>query len=269
MTKQRRHTADTPPSSDTGDYRERKRFFQRLLTIYGRKPVLEALQDEQIPCHRLHLAESNRPGGIIDEITALAKRRGIDIRYHDRLALSRISRNGKQDQGVAADLDCPNHLQLDEFLASPPRGQYSLIALDGVTNPQNLGMIIRSVTASPCHGILLPKGGSAAVSPLVIKASAGTLFKSRLIHCDNLPEALAALKEKGVTCCTLSSHSDNDLANFQPAMPVVYVLGNETDGVSRAVAECCDTRVRIPMHNGVESLNVAVTAALLAFRQQL
>ncbi|TNE76068.1 MAG: RNA methyltransferase [Gammaproteobacteria bacterium] len=257
------------PQKPQGDYQERKRFFQRLLTIYGRKPVLEALQDSTVPCYRVHLAESNKPGGIVAEITAMAKQRGIEICYHDRLALSRISRNSKQDQGVAADLDCPHHLQLDDLLASPPTGHYSLIALDGVTNPQNLGMIIRSVTASPCHGILLPKQGTAAISPLVIKASAGTVFKSRLIHCDNLPEALTALKERGVTCCTLSSHSDNELADFQPSTPVVYVLGNETDGVSRAVSDCCDSRVRIPMHNGVESLNVAVTAALLAFRQQL
>lgn len=264
-----RHSDQDNNRQPRGEYQQRKRFFDRMLTIYGRKPVLEALQDEQIPCYRLHLADSNKPGGIIGEITALAKRRNIEICYHDRMALSRISRNGKQDQGVAADLPCPNHQDMEDFLAKPPEGNYSLIALDGVTNPQNLGMIIRSVTASPCHGILLPKTGTAAISPLVIKASAGTLFKSRLIHCDNLANALQALKERGVRCCTLSSHSSQNLAEFHPATPVVYVLGNETEGVSKAVSDCCSDHIRIPMHNGVESLNVAITAALLAFRDQL
>lgn len=255
--------ADHNPQNN---YQQRKRFFGRLLTIYGRKPVLEALQDRNIPCYRVHLADTNKPGGIIEEIKALAKKREIEICYHDRLALSRISRNGKQDQGVAADLDCPHHLQLEDFVANPPSGHFSLIALDGVTNPQNLGMIIRSVTASPCHGILLPRQGTASISPLVIKASAGTLFKSRLIHCDNLADALTTLKELGITACTLSSHSEQRLADFQPTAPVVYVLGNETEGVSPQVHACCDAHVRIPMHNKVESLNVAVTAALLAFR---
>jgi len=263
-----RHKQGDSQNDTQGNYQKRKRFFDRMLTIYGRKPVLEALQDEQTPCYRLHLADSNKPGGIISDIIALAKRRNVEICYHDRLALSRISRNSKQDQGVAADLACPNHLQLEDFLANPPAGNFSLIALDGVTNPQNLGMIIRSVTASPCHGILLPKQGTAAISPLVIKASAGTVFKSRLIHCDNLPQALKALTQLGATCCTLSSHSKTTLAEFKPATSLVYVLGNETEGVSRQVSDCCSAHIRIPMNNGVESLNVAVTAALLAFRQQ-
>ncbi|WP_461481793.1 TrmH family RNA methyltransferase [Porticoccus sp.] len=262
------HTA-TQGNSPQHTYQQRKQFFDRLLTIYGRKPVLEALQDEQTPCYRLHLADSNKPGGIIGDIIALAERRHVEICYHDRLALSRISRNSKQDQGVAADLACPNHLQFEDFLADLPQGNFSLIALDGVTNPQNLGMIIRSVTASPCHGILLPRQGTAAITPLVIKASAGTVFKSRLIHCDNLPQALEALNQRGASCCTLSSHSEQTLTEFLPTGPVVYVLGNETEGVSRQVSDRCKAHIRIPMHNGVESLNVAVTAALLAFRQQL
>ena len=258
----RHHHAPAPRD----EYLQRKRFFDKMLTIYGRKPVLEALEDHNIPCYRLHLAESNQPGGIIAQITKLAKDRGVEIKFHSRQALSRISRNGKQDQGVAADLACPHHLQLEDFLANPPADNYSLIALDGITNPQNLGMIIRSVTASPCHGLLLPAQGIAAISPLVIKASAGTLFKSRLIHCDNLAEALEALQQQGVNCCALSSHGEQVLTDFRPKTPVTYVLGNETEGVSKAVNDCCTTHLRIPMHNDVESLNVAVTAALLAFR---
>ena len=111
-----------------GEYLERKRFFDKMLTIYGRKPVLEALEDHNIPCYRLHLAESNQTGGIIAQIMKLAEVRGVEIKFHSRQALSRISRNGKQDQGVAADLACPHHLLLEDFLAKPPAGNYSLIA---------------------------------------------------------------------------------------------------------------------------------------------
>tara|TARA_R110000822_G_scaffold59736_9_gene148853 strand:+ start:2376 stop:3155 length:780 start_codon:yes stop_codon:yes gene_type:complete len=258
-----------PHVTDSGDHLQRKRFFDRLLTVYGRNPVIEALENRDIPCYRIHLADSNKPGGIIKQIIDLAEKRSVEVVYHSRQELSRISRNGKQDQGVAADLECPNHQLLDDFLANPPKENYSLIALDGITNPQNLGMIIRSVTASPCHGILLPKQGTAAISALVIKASAGTLFKSTLIHCDSLEQALPKLTAQGATCCTLSSHSAQLLSEFQVESPVVYVLGNETEGVSKKVAELCSAQIRIPMSNGVESLNVAVTAALLAFRNQL
>jgi len=252
--------------TDSPDHLKRKRFFDRLLTIYGRKPVLEALENPDIPCYRLHLADTNKPGGIITQIITLAEQRGIEIAYHSRQELSRISRNSKQDQGVAADLECPNHQLLDDFIADPPQGNFSLIALDGITNPQNLGMIIRSVTASPCHGILLPQKGTAAISPLVIKASAGTLFKSTLIHCDSLGQALPKLKNLGAICCTLSSHSKQTLNEFSTKASVVYVLGNETEGVSKQVSALCTEHIRIPMNNGVESLNVAITAALLAFK---
>lgn len=252
--------------TDSVDHLKRKQFYDRLLTIYGRKPVLEALENPKIPCFRLHLADTNKPGGIIKQIIMLAEKRGVEIAYHSRQELSRISRNSKQDQGIAADLECANHLLLDDFLIHPPKENYSLIALDGITNPQNLGMIIRSVTASPCHGILLPKKGTAAISPLVIKASAGTLFKSTLIHCESLEQALPKLKRMGAICCTLSSHSQQTLSEFKAESSVVYVLGNETEGVSSKVSKICTEHICIPMNNGVESLNVAVTAALLAFR---
>ena len=252
--------------SDSANHIQRKQFYDRLLTIYGRKPVLEAIENPEIPCFRLHLADTNKPGGIIKQIITLAEKRGVEIVYHSRQELSRISRNSKQDQGVAADLECPNHQILDDFLANPPQENFRLIALDGITNPQNLGMIIRSVTASPCHGILLPKKGTAAISPLVIKASAGTLFKSTLIHCESLEQALPKLKKVGAICCTLSSHSKQTLAEFKVKTPVVYILGNETEGVSNEVSKLCTEHIRIPMNNGVESLNVAVTAALLAFQ---
>jgi 23S rRNA (guanosine2251-2'-O)-methyltransferase len=255
-----------PERTDSTEYQNKKRFFSRMLTIYGRKPVLEALQDKTVPIYRLHLADSNRNAGIIADIQRLAEKREVEVVLHSRQALSRISRNAKQDQGVAADLQCPNHSSLDDFLAQPPAGSFTLIALDGVTNPQNLGMIIRSVCASPAAGILLPEKGVAGISPLVIKASAGTVFKASIIRCPSLAEGLAALQSSGAQVCGLSGHSQQTLSELNQDKPTVYVLGNETEGVSSQVSAVCDTMVRIPMHNGVESLNVAVTASLLAFR---
>lgn len=251
--------------ADSADYLRRKREFDRLLTIYGRKPVLEALQDNTIPIARLHLADSNKPGGIVSDIVALANRRNVDIKYHSREALSRISRNAKQDQGVAADLACENYHALDDFLAGA-NTPFRVIALDGITNPQNLGMIIRSVCASTVSAILLPRKGCAEISPLVIKASAGTLFKSPIVRCDDLATALQTIAKTGADIAMLSSHDSIALDDYKPTGSVVYVLGNETNGVSPATAKQCNLRLGIPMQRGVESLNVAVTAALLAFK---
>ena len=174
-------------SSDRQEYQKKKQFFRDLLTIYGRKPVLEALEDPKVNVFRLHLAESNKRDGIIRQISELAEQRGVEIAWHERKALSRISRNGKQDQGVAADLQLPGYRASSEISdATLQESMKCYIALDGVNNPQNLGMIIRSVAASGIDGLILPRKGTASLSPLVIKASAGTAFQCPLFHCETL-----------------------------------------------------------------------------------
>jgi 23S rRNA (guanosine2251-2'-O)-methyltransferase len=254
--------------SDSDDYLAKKRFFNNILTVYGRKPVLEALQHPDTGIYRLHLAKSNKPAPILDDINTLARKKNAEIVYHDRLGLSRISRNAKQDQGVAADLICKGYQSCDDFLKTTTR-PFTLLALDGITNPQNLGMIIRSACAGNIDGIILPTQGGAQIDPLVIKASAGTVFRAPILRCDKLIDALTQFKQQDILICGLSSHADKTLKEFNTeGSPCVYVLGNETDGVSAAVAKLCNTRVRIPMNNGVESLNVAVTAALIAFKSQ-
>lgn len=247
------------------NYAERKRFYDRFLTIYGRKPVLEALQDKNLQCHKLHLADSNKNGGIIDEIIETANRLNLDIQYHSKQALSRISKNGREDQGVALDIQFSSYQSLDEFLAKSRDGHFHLIALDRVTNPQNLGMIIRSIAAGFVDGLLLPKQGCAPLSPMVIKASAGTLFRCPIIYCDTLKDALLTLKSHQCEIGVLSSHAKQNMFDYQPNQNSVMILGNETDGVSDEIMKLATHRLSIPMREGVESLNVAVTAGLLAY----
>lgn len=251
---------------DSEAYKAKKRFFDSLMTIYGRKTVLEALQDKSVAIFRLHLATSNKSAEILDEIIELAKQKGAEVVYHDRTALSRISKNSSQDQGVAADLQLPGYMTAEHFLDHPLQKNQRFLALDGVTNPQNLGMIIRSACAGNIDGILLPLKGNAQIDPLVIKASAGTLFRAPLIRCQNLRETIEKFISSGAIACSLSSHAHKTLNEFQADAPCIYVLGNETSGVSDEVSRLCAAQVRIPMNNGVESLNVAVTAALIAFR---
>ena len=253
---------DSTPES----YLKKKAFFDSMLTIYGRKPVLEALADAAIPVHCLHLADSNKPGGIIRELEELAAQRNIPIRHHSKLALSRISKNSREDQGVAADLRLPHYQRFDDFVAAlTAHAATKIIALDRITNPQNMGMLIRSACAGGIDAILIPETGCAPLSPLVIKASAGTLFKCPIVRCADLRQALLHLRERQFEIGALSSHATDDLFALKKNVSRAYVLGNESDGVSPEIMALADLKIRIPMANGVESLNVAVTAALLAY----
>jgi 23S rRNA (guanosine2251-2'-O)-methyltransferase len=126
-------------------------------------------------------------------------------------------------------------------------------------------MIIRSCAAGNVDAILLPTKGAAQISPLVIKASAGTLFKMPIIKTSNLKETLASFKDDGADLYTLSSHAKNVYKAQTYGDKSIFVLGNESEGVSKAVENICDKSIAIPMQRGVESLNVAVTASLLAF----
>lgn len=250
--------------NDSVEYLEKKAFFERLITVYGRNVVLETLRDRSLTIHKLHLSKSNKEEGAIKEILSLAKDRGIDVRMHSKEQLSRISKNAKQDQGVAADIIAPNYLSADAILKSLP-DTFRLLALEGIQNPQNLGMIIRSAAAGNIDGIILPKKNSAKISPLVIKASAGTLFKISIFYCDRLEGVLQMLSKEGVTLYALSSHAPQSIHTLVPEQKSVFVLGNESDGVSDEVTALCGKSLSIPMKRGVESLNVAVTAALLSF----
>lgn len=249
------------------DYETKKAHFNGLLTLFGRKPVLEALRDETIVPTRLHLATSNKPSAELAEMQKIARRRQVEIIEHSRETLSRISRNGRQDQGVAVDIRVPGYRAAELLFEEPAGGQ--LIAVDGVTNPQNLGMIIRAVAASPTRGLLLARKGNARIDGLVIKASAGTLFKGQIYHCDDLRDTLVALSGHGYQVAAMDAGADRDLGSISPDAPFVFVLGNESTGISSKVLAVCDVRLSIPLANGVESLNVGVAAGLVAFRSVL
>ena len=228
---------------------------------------MEALQDIRLSPSRLHLADSNRPGGIVDQIKELAKTREVDVQVHARQALSRISKNGKQDQGVALDLFCPEFDSLDNFFDAEVHSsnEFKAVLLDGITNPQNVGMIIRSCCAAGINAIFYPKRSVSALGPLVIKGSAGTLFNAPIIQCEDARLTAQSLQARGFDIAVLDSHAETSLFDFKPAKPTVYVLGGETAGVDNAIKNAASISLRIPMTNNVESLNVAITAALVVF----
>ena len=248
---------------DSPEYLEKRAFFDKVLTIYGRNAVMEALEDEMVTIHKLHLSKSNKDATVLEQMKEIAKKRDVEVAYHDKQSLSRISKNAKQDQGVALDIVLEHFGDEESFKNN--HKSYRVIALDGVTNPQNLGMIIRSCAAGNIDALLLPTKGAAQISPLVIKASAGTLFKMPIIKTSNLKKTLESFKKDGANIYNLSSHAKQNYKEEKYSAKTIFVLGNESEGVSKSVESICNVSITIPMKRGVESLNVAVTASLLAF----
>jgi 23S rRNA (guanosine2251-2'-O)-methyltransferase len=155
---------------------------------------------------------------------------------------------------------------LDAWLTRHPApSPVALVLLDGVTNPANVGMVVRSAAGAGLDGTVLPRAGSPDVGPLLVRASAGVALRAPLLRCATASAAVDALTAAGVTPVGLRAHGAPSL--FDGPLPdrAAYVLGNESEGLSPAVAGRLPEWRSIPLAGGVESLNVAATAAVVAF----
>lgn len=235
----------------------------QFLTIYGRKPVLEILENESLNIAKVFIARKAK-ADIIKNIIAACERRGIEVLRLEADQVSRMSKHPKQDQGVAADIHTPHMDDALQFLEQNKGKNLQLIALDGITTPANVGMIIRSCTALGIDGIILPRKGSTKLNSFVIKASAGVVFKSRILKCERLTPVLKKAKEIGFDVYGLSGEQGENIYTENFAQKSLFIMGNETEGVSPQTEALTDRHLFIPMANGVESLNVACAATVVA-----
>ncbi|OLT46530.1 RNA methyltransferase [Saccharomonospora sp. CUA-673] len=245
----------------------------RFLTVYGRKPVLEALADPELEVDKVILADSaGGPGAA--EIQRAAKDAGVPVQRASAHRVKVLAGNGKQDQGVLADVVAPRMRRLDHALGEHPVPTPVLV-LDGITTPANVGMILRTATAAGLGGIVVPRRGVATLDPLVIKASAGVTFRAPLLRCATALDAVEQLTESGYSVYALgsegssstSSGSDAVTGLFEADLPArsAFVLGGETEGVDPEVAHYVASWLSIPMPGDAESLNVSAAAAVLCF----
>jgi 23S rRNA (guanosine2251-2'-O)-methyltransferase len=236
-----------------------------FITIYGRMPVLEVLQDESLDVDKLLVADNAR-GDNLDRILALARRRGVPVRTVAPHRVKLLAGNGKQDQGILADVIAPRMRTLPEFTAAARPGRpCRVVVLDGVNNPSNVGMIIRTATAAGLQGVVLPRAGSPDVDPLVIKASAGVAFRASIVRCRTGAEAAEELAGAGFRVYGLSGGARTSLYEEKIPDRAAFVLGNETAGLARDTERWVDRWLSIPMAGGVESLNVSSAAAVVCF----
>lgn len=230
--------------------------------MYGRKPVLEMLRDPSRRVAKVVLA-TNAEGSIVREIETLARAAGVRVAHASPARVKSLAGNGRHDQGVVADVEAPALEALEDRLTAPVGGH--LLLLDGVHNPQNVGLILRVAAAMGLAGTILPRVGAPDLGPLVIKASAGLAFQAGVLRCRTAEEAAARVHQAGLPLIGLAAGRGESLPDLPVPGPSVFVVGDETAGVSPDVAVLVDRWVSIPMAPGVESLNVATAVAILGY----
>jgi 23S rRNA (guanosine2251-2'-O)-methyltransferase len=235
----------------------------RFVTVFGRKPVLEALADDRLAVAKVVIAD-NAHGGAVRDIVDAASRRGVPVGRASAHRVKVLAGNGKQDQGVLADVIAPRMRTLADALAGSSRPARLLI-LDGITTPANVGMILRTATAAGIEGIVVPRRGVASIDPLVVKASAGVAFHAPVLRCATSEQAAVAVRSAGYPLYALDASARQSIYAADLPARVAFVLGSETAGVSDGVHGQVTRWVSIPMSGGVESLNVASAAAVLCF----
>lgn len=235
---------------------------ERFVTVYGRNPVIEVLDDYDLVVDKVVLADGVRGHGV-GEIIGLARDRGVPVERASAERVKKLAGNGRQDQGVFADVVAPRMRPLADALDDVSLRRVVLV--DGVTTPANLGMILRTATAAGVDGIVVPRRGVASIDPMVVKASAGVAFRAPILKVGTAEEAAVALRSTGFHLVGLASDGPATLFEAEWPEHVAFVIGSETAEVGAEVADLVHTWVSIPMANGVESLNVSAAAAVVCF----
>jgi 23S rRNA (guanosine2251-2'-O)-methyltransferase len=234
--------------------------------VGGLHPVRELLRSAQ-DVTRVLIAVSRDPVLILDEIEALAAERDIPVERHDRPVLDALT-DGLVHQGVVALAPPVPVATLIEVLATAERAGEAplLVALDGVTDPHNLGSIARTAEAAGAHGLLVPERRAAGITPSAEKAAAGALAHLPVVPVTNLARTLRQLHEAGVWSIGLDGDAEVVLADHPLASePCVLVVGAEGSGLARLTRERCDALVRLPMRGHVGSLNASVAAGVALY----
>lgn len=238
--------------------------------IIGRNSVVEALR-EDVPVNGLYVAEGAERDGRLREAFMLASEKGISLLEVTKVELDRLTGfNGHQ--GLAARIPAYEYAHADDLLdcAAEAKEPALIVALDQVTDPRNLGAIVRSAAAFGAHGVVIPERRAAGMTAAAWKTSAGAASRIPVAQTVNLTRQLKAYQDAGCMVVGLDMEGDITLPELGAPDgladgPLVIVVGAEGGGLSRLVQETCDQIVSIPMVNSVESLNAGVAASVVLY----
>ena len=251
------------PEQGSPDRRERRDDAPEM--VAGRNPVVESLR-AKVPAMALYVAGRAQEDERVAEAVQLAAGAGIAVLEASPFELDRLTGNAVH-QGVALRVRPYEYAHPEDLLTQRNRQALPLIvALDGVTDPRNLGAIVRSAAAFGASGVLVPARRSAHVTAGAWKASAGALSRLPVAQCSNLTRTLEAYKRNGLFVAGLDAEGSVDVHDMTIADgPMVLVIGSEGRGLSRIVGSACDMLVSIPMSSGMESLNAGIAASIALY----
>jgi 23S rRNA (guanosine2251-2'-O)-methyltransferase len=236
--------------------------------VFGRRAVLEALRADTIRVDAVCVSR-RVPTDWRRRLAEACRQRSAPLEIVRSDQVSALSGEPRHDQGVAArvQLQCLHEVEsfIDGCKGRGARRPVRVLALDGITNSQNIGMIVRSAMAAGMHALLWPTVGSPWVNGLVVKSSASTIFRCPIVRCGSLIQGLCDLQAAGFVAVGLSGRAQSSLWHYAVPHRAVFVVGAETGGICDDVDAMLDEHVAIPMQAGVESLNVAVAASLVCF----
>ena len=233
--------------------------------ILGRNPVLEALK-ENVDAAVLRIANGVDVDDRLRQILTLASDKNLPVMEVERRELDRLT-NNTNHQGVALAVSPYKYPDLKEVLAHTKTTPL-LVILDGVTDPRNLGAVIRSAAGFYANAVVVAERRSAGVTGAVWKTAAGALSHVPVCQVVNITRTITDLQEKGFFAVALDGDGDMNLEQVDPDLanrPLILVIGAEGRGVSRLVAQTCDLRVQIPMSKKIESLNAAVATGVALY----
>ncbi|KUI21892.1 rRNA methyltransferase [Mycobacterium sp. GA-1285] len=231
--------------------------------VLGRNPVLECLR-AGVPATALYVALGAESDERLTESVQIAADAGISILEVPRHDLDRIAANGLH-QGVALQVPPYRYAHPDDLLAAVTAdgSPALLVALDNISDPRNLGAIVRSVAAFGGHGVLIPQRRSASVTAVAWRTSAGAAARLPVARATNLTRTLRNWADTGLQIVGLDADGDTTVDELDGSGPIVVVVGSEGKGLSRLVRETCDAVVSIPMAGPTESLNASVAAGVV------
>jgi 23S rRNA (guanosine2251-2'-O)-methyltransferase len=230
--------------------------------LVGRNPVVEALR-AHVPATALYVALGIDLDERVKEAVRLAADRGIALLEVGRAELDRMT-GGVLHQGIGLSVPPFAYEPFEDLVAAAAEQTAPLlVALDGVTDPRNLGAVVRSAAAFGAHGVFLAERRAAGMTATAWRTSAGAAARLPIAQVTNLTRALKQCQEEGFLVVGLDADGATSLYEFEAAVgPLVVVVGSEGRGLSRLVGATCDLRLSIPMHDTVESLNASVAAAV-------
>ena len=231
--------------------------------VVGRNPVIECLH-ARVPATALYIAQGTRNDDRLTEAVQLAHSRSIPLIEVPRLELDSMTGNGLH-QGVGLQIPPFEYTDVFDLISTAAEGkeQGMIVVLDNITDPRNLGAVIRSTAAFGGQGVVIPERRSASVTAVAWRTSAGTAARLPVAKATNITRALKEFQQNGYQVVGLDAGGDTTYDSYDGTGPVVIVVGSEGKGLSRLVRETCDVLVSVPTTSWVESLNASVAAGVV------